>query len=203
MTGIDWPDALERTPPEERQQSSNFRAPLGGTTSDLAREMRRLDPDDWRASFGNSHAKSNGLPLHNANPDDPGFVMRWTDDGDQYAVACDAYASLRDNVRSVCKWIHETRMRAQRPVKTAESEFATARLPPADEDAIAAPAPSQNGQWGRFDGPADVLAVDEDADPGEIRAAYRDLAKELHPDNGGDRGEFELVCRAKEAMLDE
>ncbi|GGN92340.1 J domain-containing protein [Haloarcula pellucida] len=190
MTGIDWPGGFERTPADDREPNRNFEATLGQTTDDLATEMDRLDPDEWRASTGNSHTKSNTLPLHNANPDDPGFVLRWTKDGEQFAVACDEYSRLRDNVREVYLWVHETRMRGNRSVVTGESEFAAARLPSGDGEAVAASPP-----------PHDVLDVAPDAPDGVVNAAYREKTKEMHPDHGGSPEAFQRLKRAKEAML--
>ncbi|RQG89345.1 J domain-containing protein [Natrarchaeobius chitinivorans] len=187
---IDWPAEIERTPEGERTRNKNFKASLGSTTIDLSTEMGRLEPDNWRASIGNQHTKSNGLPRHNAKPDDPGFVLRWTKDGEQYAVACDAYDRLRDNVRAVYLWVRETRLRGNRPVRTAESEFAAARLPSADDVAAT-------------DQPHEVLDVDPDATESEVRNAFRERAKHSHPDLGGSVAEFKRITGAKEAMIDE
>lgn len=129
MSEIDWPAGFERTEPDQREHSSPFRVSLADTASDLLTEMERLDPAGWRPSTGSggAYTKSNGLPKHNANPEDPGFVLRWSKKNEEFAVACDHYHDLRDNVRTVYLWIHETRMRSQRPVTTGEAEFAAAR----------------------------------------------------------------------------
>ncbi|QIO23069.1 J domain-containing protein [Haloarcula sp. JP-L23] len=191
MTAIDWPARFDRTDPARRSKNRNFEATLAKTTKDLATEMDRLDPEEWRASIGNSHTKTNTLPRSNANPDDPGFVLRWTKDGQQFAVACDAYSRLRDNVREVYLWVHETRMRGNRAVVTGESEFTAARLPNGDGEAVVASPP-----------PHDVLDVAPDAPDGVVEAAYREKTKEMHPDHGGSTEAFQRLKRAKEAMLD-
>ena len=193
MSRLDWPNWMDRTRPENRERNRSYSATLGSTTKDLATEMDRLDPDDWRASIGNQHTKNNGLPRHNANPDDPGFVLRWRKDGEQFAVACDDSPRLRDNVRTVYLWVHETRMRNQRPVKTGEDEFAAARLPSGDspDDAVVAREP-----------PHEVLDVARDADDAVVEAAARQLKKKHHPDAGGDREQFQRVVEAEESMLD-
>ena len=195
MSGLDWPTGFERTPESERERNRSFEATLGSTTSELATEMDRMCVDHWRGEIANAHTKSNGLPLHNANPDDPGFVLRWTDDDEQFAVACDASPKLRDNVRYVLKWVNETRMRSQRPVKTGDSEFAAARLPPADDDAIAGTATRQPEH--------EVLGVAPDAPANVVESAARARKAETHPDNGGDSDEFQRVVEAEEVMLDE
>ncbi|MFD1600990.1 J domain-containing protein [Halobellus rarus] len=191
---LQWPPEWERTPSSDRSPNRSFQASLGTTTEDLSTEMDRLDPDEWRASTasGGSYTKSNGLPKYNANPDDPGFVLRWTEDGEQFAVACDAYSRLRDNVRAVYLWVHETRMRGQRPVRTGDTEFAAARLPSADEEAVVATAP-----------PHEILEVAPDAGEAVVKAAARQKKAETHPDSGGDEQEFKRIVEAEEAMLDE
>ena len=195
---LDWPAGFKRTPGAERERNRSYEATLGATTKDLATEMSRMDVDEWRGEIANAHTKSNGLPLHNASPDDPGFVLRWVDDGEQFAVACDASPRLRDNVRTVLKWIHETRMRSQRPVQTGDSEFAAARLPPGDDgdgDVVAGTATRQPAH--------EVLGVAPDAPATVVESAARARKAETHPDNGGDRDEFHRVVEAEEVMLDE
>ena len=195
MSRLDWPAGWDRTPESDRGPNRSFEATLGTTTQDLATEMERMTVDAWRAEIANAHTKSNGLPLHNANPDDPGFVLRWTDGDEQFAVACDASSRLRDNVRTVYLWIHETRMRSQRPVKTGDTEFAAARLPPGDGDDVAAGSSSVK--------PAhEVLGVQPDASVSVIEAAVRQRKAETHPDSGGSREAFQEVVEAEEVILD-
>lgn len=196
MSRLGWPAGWDRTPESEREPNRSFEASLGTTTQDLATEMDRMDVDAWRGEIANSHTKSSGLPLHNADPDDPGFVLRWTEDGEDFAVACDAYSRLRDNVRTVYLWIHETRMRSNRPVRTGDTEFAAARLPPADGDDVAAASSSAT--------PAhEVLGVQPDAPESVVEAALRQRKAETHPDTGGSREAFQEVIEAGEVILDE
>lgn len=194
MSRIDWPAGFDRTPEEKRARNRMFKASIADTTEDLETELHRLDPDDWRAEIGNSHTKSNGLPLHNANPYDPGFVLRWRKDGEEFAVACDAYTRLRDNLRAVYLWIHETRMRNQRPVVTGEDEFAAARLPPGEDEATTIAA---------RENPHEVLEVAPDAHPDVVKAAAKRRKAQTHPDAGGDPEQFQQVVKAEEAMLNE
>ena len=198
-TSIDWPEQFPRTAPGERSRSSKFSASLGDTTAALETEMNRLGAGKWRASIGNSHTKGNSMPRHNANPDDPGFVIRWHADGTDYAAACDQYTRLRDNVRAVYLWINETRMREDRPVVTGGDAFAAAALPPGDTDGdvIHAPDPEPREE------PYEVLNVSPGAPRGVVRAAARSLKKDAHPDNGGSMAELKRIEHAEEAMLDE
>ncbi len=191
MTNLDWPAGWERTSAGQREKNRSFEASIATTTDELATEMDRMDVDHWRGSIGNQHTKSNGLPLHNASPDDPGFVLRWTDDGEEFAVACDHYSRLRDNLRTVYLWVHETRMRSQRPVTTGDAEFAAARLPSGDGDDPVAAAPPAH----------EILEVTPDADDAVVKAAFRQKAKSAHPDQGGDPAQWQRLTDAKEQML--
>ncbi len=47
----------------------------------------------------------------------------------------------------------------------------------------------------------EVLGIDEDADETEIKQAFRDRARETHPDKGGDEEEFKKVREAYECLI--
>lgn len=191
---IEWPAEFARTDPDDRDHCRKFEASLADTTSDIETQMGRLDAAQWRAETGSggAHVRSNGLPKYSANPDDPGFVLRWTKDGEQFAVVCDAHDQLRDNCREVLLWVEETRLRGQRPVETGESEFAAARLPSGKEDVVVAGAEPAH----------EVLGVAPDASDKEVEAAFRERAKVTHADTSGSSEEFKRVLEAREVLLD-
>lgn len=188
-----WPDGLGRS--EDRSRSSRFKVPNGKSRRDLEAELGRLDPDDWRVYTGNQHTKSNGLPLSDANPDDPGFALKWTKSGEVYAVGCDAYTSLFDNVREVFLWLRETRKRSDRPVQTGSSSFGAAKLPPGED--------SDHETEVVVEDPYEVLGVREEASLAVVEAAYEEVRNEAHPDKGGDAEEFIRVQKAWEQIQSE
>jgi DnaJ-domain-containing protein 1 len=194
VSDLDWPTGFDRTKPAKRERNNRYEASLRDSIDDLEAELQRLGVDHWRLSTAAQHQKQNPkYPYADANPDDPSAVVRWTMDGDQYAVACDAYSRLRDNVRTLYLYVREKRKMGTRPVETGESEFANARLPSGDEDAaVIASEP-----------PHEVLGVSRDADQSEIRKAFRQRVQTAHPDHGGSEAEFKRVQDAKEAMVDE
>jgi hypothetical protein len=193
VSQIDWPADFERTPTRERTKNRNYEVDLQQAIEDLDAELDRLGVDDWRLSTAMDHQSRNpNYPYANQpEPDDPGVVCRWSMDGDQFAVACDAYSRVRDNCRTVGLYVREKRKMSNRPVTTGETEFANARLPSGEEDAVAPDPP-----------PHEVLEVAPDAPEAVVEGAYR--AKETHPDKPeGSEEAFQRVQRAKEAMLDE
>lgn len=200
---LDWPAHLERTPAGERERTSKFSVTFHKAISDIGTELEdRVGVDDWRVSTAAPHRKKDGMPYSNASPDDPGVVIRWSMDGDQYAVACDQYSSWRDNARAIGLYIAEKRKMQDRPVTTGQSEFATAQLPPADEDAVAAPpARSSNGMSDQE--ARDVLGVTEGVEADVIKAVARRRSANLHPDgDSGDEAEFKRIQKAKRTLLE-
>ena len=189
---VDWPPSFERTSPTERKRTSKFSVTFHEAVQSIQTQLDRLGVDDWRLSTASPHREKDGMPYANAKPDDPTVVVRWSMDGEQFAVACDHYTDWRDNARSIALYIEEKRKMSDRPVTTGQSEFATARLPSGDEDATVAEPPAHA-----------VLGIDRDATDEEIEQAFRKRAKETHADQGGDTEAFKRVKRAKEAMLDE
>jgi len=186
---IDWPDGFERTPRTERTKNRNYEVDLQQAIEDLDAELDRLDVDDWRLSTAMDHQSRNpNYPYANQpEPEDPGVVVRWSMDGDQYAVACDAHTRVRDNLRTVGLYIREKRKMEQRPVTTGEAEFANARLPSGEDDPP----------------PHEVLGVDPDAPEAVVQGAYRAKVQDVHPDKGGSAEALKRVKRSQEAMLDE
>lgn len=85
---------------------------------------------------------------------------------------------------------------SNRPVHTGRDEFSTARLPSGDEDdAIVATQPP----------PHEVLDVAPDASRADVKAAFRERVKNVHPDHNDHEDEdeeFYRVKTAKEAMLE-
>ena len=199
---LDWPAGFERTDPIRQTSNNRFEISLSDAFRELETELDRLgvgdnsdDKTGFRYSFDAPQRKTDQRPYARASPDDPGFVLRWTMDGHDYAVACDRYSRLRDNVRTVGLYIREKRRMEQRPVETGESEFANARLPPGDEDA-------DTVVVGR-EPPHEVLDLHPDADAEAINRAFRQKAQTAHPDHGGSEEAFRRIIDAREAMLDE
>lgn len=177
-TLLNWPADLERTPEHKRENTTKFSAGYSRTKRDIRGEMERLEVDNYR------------LDDVTGSGGDPGVVLRWTADGQEHAVACDAYTAKRDNLREIYLWIKETRMSGDRPVATVRDQFAAAALPSGDDVEAVAPPPHE------------VLGVRPDAPENVIKAAAKAMKKQTHPDSpDGDREAFQRVNEAEEEML--
>lgn len=197
---IDWPEWAERTDVHRREYTSKFRTSLGKTIDDIQTELEdRLDVDDWRLSTAAPHRKRDGKPYADATPEDPGVVVRWSKDGDQFAVPCDRYTTLRDNARAIYLYLKEKRKMEARPVRTVESEFANAQLPPGDEEDALAADPVQPTMTEAE--AASLLGVNTDASDRMVRVAFEEAVKQEHPDRGGE-GDLDRLQQARDVLLD-
>lgn len=180
---------------EKTKRTSSFQVSNGRAVKDLKREMDRLDPDDWKVYTGTQHTRSDGLPLHDANPDNPGFAVKWTKDGDVFAVGCDRFTDVFDNLRMVTLWVRETRKRSNRPVLTGSDEFAAAQLPPGED--------STHDTEPEIDDPYEELNIQEDAPDHIVEAAFEHERKTRHPDSGGTAEAFKRAQKAYEMIQEE
>ena len=188
---VNFPEELEPTPKSERERCSKFDTSPQKTERQIGEELERFDVDMWvieDAPTG-SHNKW------------PGYVVRWEKDGKEYALVSDAYTSKKANARAAYYWIHETRMRKNRPVTTARDALAAAELPSGATrlpDGEAVPPGGYDRQ-----SPAEILGVEPDATDDEIQAAYREKMKERHPDqNDGDNRMAVRLNKARDELMD-
>jgi hypothetical protein len=193
---IDWPPEFERTPPKDREPYPNgFRVTRSTAFQNVLGELATWDGvTDVQLDSGAEHQKRNpNKPYANASFEDPGVVVRFTKDAEEMAAACDRWDNPRDNAQDLYHYLHETRMQEQRGTVTGQSEYEKLRLPSGNEDVAVAADP-----------PAHItLGVSPDASADEVRDAYREKLKTVHPDQGGDTEALKRLKRAKEAMLDE
>lgn len=191
---IDWPAGWDRTPAHQRKSyPGGFEVTRRRSIDDLLNELRSWGADEIKLETGAEHQKRNPhLPYANATADDPAAVAYFEKGGEQYAIACDKWDNLRDNIRAIGKYVEHKRMLPKYGITTAEAEFETAKLPPAGDYAVAGDEPAHR-----------VLNVERDAPDDEIKAAARHRKKNAHPDNGGSAEKFQRIVEAEEAMLDE
>jgi DnaJ domain len=164
---------------------SRFDTTFGKARDELFRELKRLGATGVILST-NVQLRQDGIPYANrSEPVDPGVAVYFNWDGQPYCLACDRWDRVKDNIRAIC--LHIEALRGQ-------ERWGAGSLKQAFEGYKRLPATVQSETWYR------VLGVAPGADADEVQAAYRQLAKQYHPDNSetGDRAKFEQINAAYE-----
>lgn len=161
-----WPDGRERTD-RNNMEAGRFSATYAKALDDLREECRR---------FG---AGLPTLTLNYAEQKDRPEVALWFDwGGSQRVIACDRYKFRESNVRAIGLTLEALRAIERwgtgSMMEQAMSGFDVAALPAAGGAIVPVARP-----W------FEVLGVLPSAPLATCEAAYRVLAKELHPDAGG------------------
>ena len=200
MGELDWPDGFDRTGPSEREPYPHgFRVTRSQAFSNILDELRKMDARDVQFDTGTEHQKRNlNKPYANRGFDDPGVVVRFERDGQQFAVPYDRWDNSRDNAQAIPRYLNAKRALERYGIETVGREFATQRLPLDDENrdaVVIGTAPNQPD-------PHEILKVSPDASDAVVKAAARQRLAKNHPDQGGDRDEFQRVKQAKEELLD-
>ncbi|WP_323192427.1 J domain-containing protein [Halostella sp. PRR32] len=206
MRKLDWPDGFDRTDPSDREPYPHgFRVTRSEAFDNILEELRRMDTRNVQLDTGAEHQQRNpNKPYANSGFDDPGVVVRFERDGQQFAVPCDRWDNPRDNGQAIARYLDAKRALERYGVETINDEFATQALPPGDEDAVAAP-PAPSDEDVLEEEPHEVLDVSPDAPDEIVEAAFRAQVKDLkgHPDTGGSTGRFGKLKAAREAMTDD
>jgi hypothetical protein len=139
----------------------------------LLDELSRLGATDHIIST-NIVLRLDGLPRSGqAQPKDPGVAVYFKLQGKDRVLACDKWTKVEGNIAAIAAHIDAIRRQDRYGVGTLDQAFAGyAALPP--------PSESQRRPW------RVVLGVSpETKDLLAVTAAYRNRARENHPDNGG------------------
>lgn len=178
-----WPSGKPRT-------KIPARATFGELTFDRARmQLRReiglLGAKDVILST-NLSLRNDGEPRSNQRvPDDRGIAVYFNHKGRPMCFACDQWQSMEHNVRAITKTIEAIRgierWGGGSMVEQAFSGFT----------ALPAPEPFRPTElwWA-------VIGVQAHTPTVEVIGAYREKAKLLHPDNGGDQMKMAALNKA-------
>lgn len=183
---LEWPAGWERTPDHKRKTSAPFRTTFDRAKRDLQDELRRLGARDLVISSWLA-VKNDGTPYSDQarrRIPDPGVAVYFTLRGRQMVMARDAYATPHDNLRSIGLGIAHMR--------GLERHGGATMMERAFEGFTT---------LGNPDNPLTILGLKPGASQDEIKARYRDLARSLHPDAGGDPAHFAKVTAARDNAL--
>lgn len=186
---LSWPPSWPRTAAQQRKASPFFRrgrAPgpglfrpaaklsMSDVVGDLYRELRLIGVGDYNVVVStNVELRQDGQPYSNrVPPQDPGAAVFFKLKGKPCVLACDKWNRVEDNLSAIARHIEALRGQERWGVGSVEQAFAGyTALPPAGS--------SPGTSWW------DVLGTAHDAPFDVVKAAYREKAMRLHPDNGG------------------
>lgn len=206
-----WPPGKPRTAWQNRKRGQFQFTPPGAAKPKLVtrvQAMKRLQAEVERLGgvypliSSNLELRKDGEPrLDRAEPGDPGVSVYFSMDGQPYAMACDTFDSLAQNVAAIAGHIEATRRITRYGVATAaETLQAFSALPP----------PSAAGQpvkrsWRAVLGFSahfpDGLTASEARNV--LSDRYRERAKLAHADAGGSDAAMAELNGARDEALKE
>ena len=194
---LTWPDGWKRIPPSQRKNSAfrsgNRRITVVEGVSRIIAELRMLKvKDDDLLISTNFALRIDGLPRGDqSNPSDPGVAVYWREKpgAAMRCMAIDRYVDVAGNLAAVAATLEAMRaIERHGGAEILDRAFAGFAALPANAST----------PW------RDVLhlnGIEPTAD--NIERAYRVLAKQNHPDVGGDREAFERITQARRDALRE
>lgn len=181
-----WPDGWPRTEARKvkRAQFKDRSVFTGRKT--LVEEVRRFGGLELIIS-SNLELRLDGNPRSNQRqPTDCGVAIYFKRNRQDMALACDVYSTVEDNLWALCRTLDALRQ--------IERDGSPALINRAFKGFAALPDPDAREWW-------EELNVLSTASNDEIRKAYIALAKQYHPDAGGDAAMFHRVQRAYELAM--
>lgn len=182
---LSWPFSKPRTPKHKRTRSRFDQTP-GRARDKLLEELKRLGAKEQVIST-NVALKRDGMPYANQQQamDDPGVAVYFKLNGTPTVLACDRWNTVAENMYAIVLHIDSIRGQDRWGVGSIAQAFAGyAALPPATP---MGPAPKE--WW-------EVLGVKAHTPTNEVITAYREKARECHPDLKGSHDAMTAVNAA-------
>jgi hypothetical protein len=162
---LHWPPAFPRAKTRER---GAFKTSLPSALSNVNDSLRRFAADSGKKLDG--LVMSSNVTLGQSRPEDPGVAVWFTWDGLSVCIAVDRYLAVEANLQAIHHIIEARRTELRHgTLALVRATFA---------GFVALPAPEKQTWW-------QTLRVERTATADTIKAAYRKLASENHPDKGG------------------
>jgi hypothetical protein len=180
---LQWPDGWPRTTMPTR---SRFSCTFAQARDGILHQLDLMGVPDYRVVLStNVPLRRDGLPYANCpEPDDPGAAVYWTTpEGHRRVMPCDRWDRVRDNLRAIERSLEALRGldRWGTPGIVERAFTGFAALPAAASD------------W------RSVLGTSGDVTLEQVRAQYRRLSREAHPDLGGSPHEQQRLNAAMAA----
>lgn len=177
---LSWPAGWKRT---SFRTHSQFRVSEHRALSDLEHEVEMLGGTDLIIST-NIRLRNDGLPYSSQKRlEDPGVAVYFKMDGKDVTMAADQYVEIGDNYRAIGKTIE-----CLRGIKRYGASDLLERAFMGFTQITHVPEP----EWWQVLG----FEQDETLDLEFVRCRFHELAKEHHPDSGGDPEMMKLINAA-------
>lgn len=180
---LHWPEGWPRT---KSPQTSRFDTTLNKAMNNVEDELQRFANDTGKRV--ENLVISSNFTLSDRRPRDSGVALYFSWDGISTCIAVDRYHKLEDNLQAIFRVIEAERTKMRHGglnlVRAAFRGYAA--LPP----------PPQSSEPWHY-----TLGCLPDADEATIQRAYRQRAKECHPDHGGDAAHMAAINKARDEGL--
>jgi hypothetical protein len=195
---LTWPTGWKRTPTAERRRAPFGSVRRGGAgeyagkhqltvavASDrLQQELDRLADVSHIVLSTNVELRLDGRPRSpDAEPRDVGAAVYFRLDDKPLAFACDKWDRVADNIGAIAAHLEALRAQERYGVGTTAQAFA----------GYAALPPEAGADWWL------ILGVTAAAAPEQVEEAFRRLARQAHPDVGGDPAVMARLNTARDA----
>tara|TARA_R110002051_G_scaffold316556_1_gene396317 strand:- start:5383 stop:5991 length:609 start_codon:yes stop_codon:yes gene_type:complete len=184
-----WPTGKPRTPTAQRK---NGKFSHRGQDLTVAVAASRVEDEltklgaRWPAISSNVELTLSGRPRSGQRePEDRGVCVYFEMGGKPYAMACDRYTTVADNLAAIAAHVDATRAIERHGVATAAETLQALQ---------ALPAPG-GGHW------TATLGLTRAATPDAVKAAHRRLLAGAHPDQGGSHDRMADLNAARDAAL--
>jgi hypothetical protein len=183
---LQWPVGWKRTDYYRIQRSQFGDRSVAKAREFVFNQVRLMGGRDLIVS-SNLELRNDGLPRSSQRqPTDKGVAIYFKYKSKPMCFACDKWNAVEDNLWSIGRTVEALRQ--------IERDGSSDMLERAFTGFAALPAPAGMNWW-------DVLGVQATATAEEIKDAFRSLAKQNHPDTGGDGEKFLVIQKAYEAAM--
>lgn len=184
---LKWPAGKPRTEKYYRK-AAPFKTTPGRARDELLHQLKLLGASDIVISSNVATYSRGGQTIMYADQsqakEDPGVAVYYTWNKDQYALSCDKWNTVMDNLQALMKTVDAIRgierWGTGDMVKAAFQGFKA--LP-------------ETTEW------YTILEVSPKADESTIKEAYRKKAMQHHPDKGGNSNTFAIITNAYQQGL--
>lgn len=181
---LTWPEGFPRA---KALSGDQFKTTLHGALANVEQSLKRFASDSGKKI--EQLVISSNVTLGQQRPADPGVAVWFNWDGLQVCIPVDRYAKVEANLQAIHHIIEARRTELRHGgLSIVRATFTGFK---------ALPAPKGSDWW-------DVLQCKRDSSLEVVRAQYRRLASDAHPDKGGSTEKMAAIngawAKAQEAL---